>query len=206
MKVDNRGGPKAVRDWHRHHTDKTWRQFTTSWYSYGGGRPDGPPTCEADEWPPNYFLDSDQLKQGTKNKDGQLVRWLPQNPNGDAGLQWRLWCQENDGDAGNGLREKPAGAEELKSGNEVYVTSCEWRILCVVTDCSNSDLKTKPFNRQLVDLKGDPTVKSSTSMGVTTTTSIWSSAEFSRGVFSFTFDFATTPSADNNWLLEENPW
>ena len=43
--------------------------------------------------------------------------------------------------------------------------------------------------------------------GIQTTTSMWDKGEYTRGVFEMKFDFGgKTPSAANNWLLEDNPW
>jgi len=57
------------------------------------------------------------MKGGTKDKKGQLVRWLPQRPNGDAGREWREFCKKYDGDEGNGLRT-PAPPKAVQKGGK----------------------------------------------------------------------------------------
>jgi hypothetical protein len=76
-----------------------------------------------------------------------------------------------------------------------------------------SEIKTRPFNTDSVELIGkarsevSPKDRPNNGKGIQTTTSIWSSAKFTRAVFSLQFDFGgKTPSKENNWLLEENPW
>lgn len=74
-----------------------------------------------------------------------------------------------------------------------------------------SEIKKRPFNKKLVELIGESRIevnaKKRPENGIQTTTHIWSSAKFTRAVFSFQFDFGgKTPSKENNWLLEENPW
>lgn len=78
-------------------------------------------------------------------------------------------------------------------------------------DTHTSEIKKRRFNEKVVELIGEARVevnpKKRPDNGIQTTTSIWSSAKFTRAVFSLQFDFGgKTPSKENNWLLEENPW
>ena len=111
--IDGRGDSPAVKSWKKDHTDATWRAFTASEYHYAGSGKDIAPSCEVDEWPPDYFLTKEQLKGGTNDTKGRLVRWVPRSPNKDAGRQWREFCKQNDGDEGNGLRKtNPTKAQQ----------------------------------------------------------------------------------------------
>jgi hypothetical protein len=123
MAVDNRGRADAVEQWNKDHTDKTWRSYTTAEYfnpfENDGKGGNTPPSCEVDEWPPNYFLDQMQLDAGTADEKGQLVRWLPHSPNNRAGKQWLSFCKRNDGDDGNAQRTPKPNAKQVEEDDEV---------------------------------------------------------------------------------------
>lgn len=126
MAVDNRNRADAVEKWNRDHTDATWRAYTSAEYfnpfadnGKGGKGKNTKPSCEIDEWPPNYFLNQMQLQAGTKDAKGQLVRWLPHSPNLIAGSQWRSFCKNNDGDDGNARRLPKPNVQEVKADDEV---------------------------------------------------------------------------------------
>lgn len=107
----------ATEAWKREHKDGTWKAFTAAKYVYGPGDDELDVSCQADEWPPAYFLSDEHVKQGTKSTRGQLVRWIPREPNRDAGNLWQNWCKANDGDVGNGQRT-PRVNDQWEQGGE----------------------------------------------------------------------------------------
>lgn len=119
MAVDNRGQADAVTQWNKDHTDKMWRAYTSAEYFDPFQGKNAAPACEIDEWPPNYFLEQTQLSAGTKDANGQLVRWLPHSPNNRAGKQWESFCKHNDGDEGNAQRLPKPNVQEVKGDDEV---------------------------------------------------------------------------------------
>lgn len=120
MNIDGRGKEvKAVRSWKSDHKDPTWKSYTAAqYYDPFKKRPEAP-TCEVDEWPPNYFLDQQQTELETTDPNGQLVRWIPQSHNGQAAKQWQGFCKEHDGDVGNGQRTPLPANKQIKEDDEV---------------------------------------------------------------------------------------
>lgn len=111
---------------------------------------------------------------------GQIIRWLPGSENsGAANTEWRKFCANHDGVAGNGQFHKD-DVKESKQG---------------------------PVNEDLVSLKRPgKEIKNKGPDGKTTTTTEYE-ARFTRAVFEMQFDklWPTTPSQDNDWGLKENP-
>lgn len=74
----------------------------------------------------------------------------------------------------------------------------------------HSVVETKKFNEKLFTPIGDAKtiVDKKAKDGITTSTILWDSAEFTRAVFELTWEFDNDkyPSEANNWYLEENPW
>ncbi|GKT82293.1 glycoside hydrolase family 18 protein [Colletotrichum tofieldiae] len=58
------------------------------------------PKCQADEWPPAYFLPENYAQN--LPVQGQLVRWVPGAENQGTGQIWKGFCSSEDGGAGNG--------------------------------------------------------------------------------------------------------
>lgn len=108
----------ATGAWHRSHADKTWKAFTAANYYYNEEHKNDKPNCQADEWPPSYWLSREQTKEGTKSTKGQLVRWIPELPNGNAGELWHNFCADNDGDVGNGQRDGGVTNPQWKEGGK----------------------------------------------------------------------------------------
>nr|QDJ94334.1 chitinase chiC1 [Cordyceps cicadae] len=75
------GRSPAVRKWYRDHAP-SWR----------GQNPGA--SCQADEWPPYYFLQKtdDEFRLGGKDPRGQRIRYVPGDDNGGAGNVWRSVC------------------------------------------------------------------------------------------------------------------
>jgi len=108
----------ATDDWEKGHKDDTWKAFTAAEYDYTPEKKGLVVKCEADEWPPTYFLSEQQMKQGTKSTKGQLVRWIPKEPNQAAGKLWSGWCKGKDGDIGNGQRGPRVNNAQWEQGGE----------------------------------------------------------------------------------------
>jgi len=111
---------------------------------------------------------------------GQIFRWLPGSENsGAAYTEWRQFCTNHDGEAGNRQFHKD-DKKEPKRGQV------------------NEDLVSLKKPGKEIKNKG-PNEKS------TTTTEY--EARFTRAVFEMQFDklWPTMPSQDNNWGLRENP-
>ncbi|KAF1979621.1 hypothetical protein BU23DRAFT_563027 [Bimuria novae-zelandiae CBS 107.79] len=105
--------PKATSSWTNQQTDRTWWVFTKSDYVYpaqANAKP-GAPACQADEWPPAYFVE-DLLDVNIALKKGQLVRWLPRSENTGAASLWTAFCNKNDGGAENGQFNKDGNVNE----------------------------------------------------------------------------------------------
>ncbi|KXH25328.1 glucan endo-1,3-alpha-glucosidase agn1 [Colletotrichum salicis] len=93
------GLTKATKSWKDQHKDTVWRSFTKAQYMFKNDLP-RPPRCEADEWPPAYFLPANYPQN--LPAIGQVVRWVPGSENGGAGHNWLGFCANSDGGAGNG--------------------------------------------------------------------------------------------------------
>jgi len=163
----------ATGDWTKQHKDKTWQSYTQANYNFGGTMK--PPRCQADEYPPAYFMPQDTKQQGL----GQIVRWLPGSVNGGAAnTQWAGFCGDNDGGKGNGQLYR----NDHKSGKEGEV---------------NKDLVSL--------VRPGTTVSNKVGDKFTTTVSfeaVYQRAVFEMH-FDGTWD--DTPSEKNDWGLSENP-
>ncbi|KAM0723276.1 hypothetical protein Q7P37_001477 [Cladosporium fusiforme] len=169
---------RATYDWYQQHKNKVWRDFTaTSVMDHKGATIK--PKCQADEYPPAYFM--------TKGLMTQFIRWIPEYDNGGAGQLWRRFCKEHDGNVGNAQRVNPKYPSKNKVPNTNTLT---W---------GGGDVITLPVNGLRVKKH---TGKDQT----TTTTSIWDKATYTRAVFSMAFDYRNNekPSKQNNWYLQYN--
>jgi hypothetical protein len=92
---NGRQNGRATAHWKAQHANEQWQSFTRRVKDDKGDVVD--PHCEADEYPPGYFLDDGR-------KMTQLIRWMPKFDNGGAGRLWKQFCINHDGDAGNGQR------------------------------------------------------------------------------------------------------
>lgn len=244
----------ATADWTRQHTDRDWWAFTASEFPnpYYELRADGlhkprlppkdehgsravkpkeiAPKCEADEWPPAYFMPDD--KKLHTGKMGQLVRWIPKSHNGRAGQLWGGFCKKYDGNIGNGqrLRARKVYSETIPGvtnakGNPKYRSwteddesyhtvgfnnGKEWDFL------NGKNRWVRTAGKKLLQLEGKATSHDGHGLdGKKTTTYIWDRATFTRGVFSLVFDkyqnpkkgvkVKPLPSKENNFYLDENP-
>ena len=102
----------AVKKWKGQHHSEGWQQFTRQ-------QPNGDdPNCQADEFPPAYFMPEDSKKLGKP----QLIRWLPGGENGGAAnTQWAQFCAKQDGGAGNSQLEGEAKEFNGKNHNKDLV-------------------------------------------------------------------------------------
>lgn len=96
-----------TKDWTKDHNE-VWGRFTdVDWTFRGKGQKDvkkEPLKCEADEWPPAYFVPEDGVQ---KPEWGQRIRWLPKEDNGGAASLWTPSCAKHDGGYLNHQRIRP---------------------------------------------------------------------------------------------------
>ncbi|KAF2429075.1 hypothetical protein EJ08DRAFT_306237 [Tothia fuscella] len=114
----------ATSTWKKEHAvGSGWKKYTKD-YKFWKAASSTTARCEADEWPPAYFMPEDSVIQ----ERPQVIRWLPGSENGGVASQWRGFCDQNDGGAGNGQflqtgRNKGDLNEKLvdliKPGNEI---------------------------------------------------------------------------------------
>ena len=105
MKDQGRKDFQATQDWKDQHANPIWTSYTSSKYVFAQ-RTRKDPSCEADEWPPAYFLKS-------TDKQFQLVRYIPGSENGGAANSlWTSFCPKNDGGAGNGQVDRNGKIDE----------------------------------------------------------------------------------------------
>ena len=98
--IASNGGRKgtATDDWTAQHKNEKWQGFTRSARNRHGNLKD--PNCQADEYPPAYFVNDDRTSQ--------LIRWIPHfDNNGAAQKLWTGFCKTCDGNVGNGQRVGP---------------------------------------------------------------------------------------------------
>lgn len=173
----------ATKYWSSQHRHDGWfKPYTQPAYDFLDAKGirkhhDDGPRCEADEWPPGYFMPRD-----VKEKEiGQMIRWLPKYENGGAAQLWKKFCSDNDGGKGNGqLRSKDEKDGKWKEGD---------------------------VNTELVKLKPHPKVDVVSPGGTTTTISSFEAeytrAIF---VLDFDNRWENgPPNRDNDWGLRDNP-
>lgn len=182
---EDRSKPKATQDWKRQHNrGNGWKAFTKPTYLFRGEKKEV--SCQADEWPPAYFLPND--KQEMKKPEwGQLIRWLPSQENGQAAnTLWAEFCKKYDGGKGNGQRLDVNVNPGVK-----YKGKPEEQV---------------PLQRHLVDL-GKIHVESRKNRGTWTYTTNLEEVTFTRAIMTMTFDYneADKPKSENDWYLFDNP-
>nr|POE65291.1 hypothetical protein CFP56_34958 [Quercus suber] len=181
--------------WYRQHAHAAgWGQFTKPTYQFKGSKGKievRQPSCQADEWPPAYFLPTDETLRNTKEW-GQAIRWLPAAENSGAGSLWRGFCTKHDGGDGNGQRVKPP---KIKDGDKDTKEKTPKELL--------------PLNLELVE-PGKSELRSHKGKdGKQTSTIIYEEVTYTRAVFDLRFDFegqgAEMPTKENDWMLKANP-
>lgn len=91
----------ATHEWKKQHANKDWHSYTKSSYTFNNQ--EKPVTCQADEFPPAYFMPLPD----PQHAHGQLIRWLPSGENsGAANTEWGNFCAKEDGGKENGQRHK----------------------------------------------------------------------------------------------------
>jgi hypothetical protein len=141
---------------------------------------------------PSYFLD----KQKTIP---QLVRWIPKFDNVGAGQMWKGFCDNNDGNVGNGQRIHEGNKEERQKRYGELILRFERTI-----DTLCRPDRVYELNEELLELEGSAKVV----IKQGTTTSIWETATYSHAVFSLASSYKAdeVPSKKNNWYLGDNQW
>ncbi len=93
----------ATSKWTQQHAHSGWMAYTEPTYKFRGQGDDQKPRCQADEFPPGYFMPPDAKEKNL----GQIIRWLPGSINrGATNTEWRQFCTNHDGGAGNGQFHK----------------------------------------------------------------------------------------------------
>lgn len=182
---EKRDNAEATEEWKKeHNSGDGWDAFTKPIYLFRGEKKDV--DCQADEWPPGYFLPHDREAR-KKPEWGHLIRWLPSQENGQAAnTLWTSFCRKYDGGEGNGQRldvnKKPGNAYRDKPSEQV------------------------PVNEDLVNL-GKSRVESAEKDGTWTHTTYLDEVTFTRAVRALSFDYneANKPRKGNDWYLSENP-
>lgn len=169
----------------QHNSGEGWGAFTKPYYMYKGQEKKAV-ECQADEYPPGYFLPNDK-EERKKPEWGQLIRWLPSQENGQAANAiWSGFCAKYDGGKDNRQR--------------VDVKRKEWKAF------DGKDKEQWPLQKELVD-PGKSRVQSEEKGGTWTYTTIYDEITFTRAVMTVAFDYEEDdkPRKENDWYLSENP-
>jgi hypothetical protein len=114
----------ATKHWTAQHKKNQWQSFTQSATDRKGRVRE--PNCEADEFPPAYFMPN--------NDQPQLIRWIPRFDNsGAANSLWKGFCKKYDGDIGNGQRVKPRKGGAVEKYDPSSLTLPE--LVCAANTC-----------------------------------------------------------------------
>jgi hypothetical protein len=114
----------ATKHWTAQHKKNQWQSFTQSATDRKGRVRE--PNCEADEFPPAYFMPN--------NDQPQLIRWIPSFDNsGAANSLWKGFCKKYDGDIGNGQRVKPRKGVAVEKYDPSSLTLPE--LVCAANTC-----------------------------------------------------------------------
>ncbi|CAK1366362.1 unnamed protein product [Cercospora beticola] len=146
------------------------------------------PNCQADEWPPAYFLPSDDQER-QKKEWGQYIRWLPGSENQGVPSIWVSFCDQEDGGDYNGQRVRKRQTLKGKKLED---------------DDSYNQVS---LNSRLLDLKTPVTRKVKGSDGTVTEYSTWKDVPFTRALYEIAFDWTGVdkPAPENDWNLKQNP-
>jgi len=177
---------KTTTTWSKQHNGGTgWKDFHPVSYTYKGQ--EMKLNCEADEWPPAYFLPDDE-NEVANPAWSQLIRWIPREDNGGAAQIWTGFCKDHDGGRGNSQRVNPKRRPWTQKG---------------LDDKPEEQL---PLSLDLVDPGKKSQVRSNIHDGTTTHTTIYEEVTFTRAVFTMKFDYppGKEPSQQNDWHLFEN--
>lgn len=161
--------------------------------------------CNADEWPPAYFVPDGQEGQP---EWGQRIRWIPEGDNMGAASLWTGFCAEHDGGKFNGQRvRKPTRKEkEQENANKKGKGKEKEKGEGKNKDDGNEDenFSTVALNTKL--LKDGKLPKSkAVDGGEGTITEIYDVLTFTRAVFEMKFSFDDDkPSKENDWWLRKN--
>ncbi|PPJ57287.1 hypothetical protein CBER1_09015 [Cercospora berteroae] len=180
---------KTTSSWSSQHSDRIWQSYTMADDQYVfRGKTKDKPKCQADEWPPAYFLPSD-AQERQKKEWGQYIRWLPGPENQGVPSIWNSFCDKEDGGDYNGqrVRKRQIGDDEALKGDDSY----------------NQVM----LNSKLLDLKMPATRTVKGSDGTVTEFSTWKDIAFTRALYEIAFDWTGVdkPAPGNDWNLKENP-
>lgn len=170
---------KATLSWKAQHTSEVWWDYTQPLYNFKNDpRSVTEPDCQADEYPPAYFL----AENANDVQFGQLVRWIPGSENGGAAGMWKGFCANNDG--GNGNFQTYTKDEKAKKHRKGSI---------------NTELVTG-VGQALSEGEHEG------ADGTMTTTYTYDNAKFQRAVFEMKFDWAgVDPPSKPDWGLKANP-
>lgn len=169
----------ATKWWTGNHTSAGWWAYTQPSYKFKNRGAPVKPRCQADEYPPAYFL----TPAVNAIEHGQLIRWIPGNENGGAASVWTGFCASLDGGAGN---SQTYAADNQQLGH---------RKGSINTNLVSGIGKAEKENEH----RGAD--------GTTTTTFAYADAKYTRAVLDMKFDWTGVeePSEKNDWGLRSNP-
>ena len=171
---NKRMNAQATSSWTKQHKNREYWQYTDAELEWSGTKYQaGNWICGADEYPPGYFW-------GDKTT-GQLVRWIPQQDNADAGGLWQNFCNTEDGGKNNG--------QTIRAGSSVGNMNQDGALI-------------KTVGKEKGKHTEDPVEK----VRGTKTVTVWTTfdVQYQRAAFQLAFS-PGYKGGDDDYMLSKNP-